>query len=76
MKKRGISKSEVLSCIRSPDKIERLNDLIRSIKKINEKVLVVIHRVEDKNIIIITLYRSSKISKYLTNDKYYLKNLC
>jgi len=70
MKKRGISKSEVLSCIRSPDKIERLNDLIRSIKKINEKVLVVIHRVEDKNIIIITLYRSSKISKYLTNDKY------
>jgi len=48
MKKRGISKSEVLSCIRSPDKIERLNDLIRSIKKINEKVLVVIHRVEDK----------------------------
>ena len=76
MKKRGISKSEVLSCIRSPDKIERLNDLIRSIKKINEKVLVVIHRVEDKNIIIITLYRSSKISKYLTNDNYYLKNLC
>ena len=70
MKKRGISKSEVLSCIRSPDKIEKLNDLIRSIKKINEKVLVVIHRVEDKNIIIITLYRSSKISKYLTNDKY------
>ncbi len=70
MKKRGISKSEVLSCIRSPDKIERLNDLIRSIKKINEKVLVVIHRVEDKNIIIITLYRSSKISKYLTNDNY------
>jgi len=70
MKKRGISKSEVLSCIRSPDKIERLNDLIRSIKKINEKVLVVIHRVEDKNIIIITLYRNSKISKYLTNDKY------
>ena len=70
MKKRGISKSEVLSCIRSPDKIERLNDLIRSIKKINEKVLVVIHRVEDKNIIIITLYRSSKISKYLTDDNY------
>jgi len=70
MKKRGISKSEVLSCIRSPDKIEKLNDLMRSIKKINEKVLVVIHRVEDKNIIIITLYRSSKISKYLTNDKY------
>jgi len=70
MKKRGISKSEVLSCIRFPDKIEKLNDLMRSIKKINEKVLVVIHRVENKNIIIITLYRSSKTSKYLTNDKY------
>lgn len=70
MKKRGISKSEVLSCIRSPDKIERLNDLIRSIKKINEKVLVVIHRVEDKNFIIITVYKSSKISKYLLDHKY------
>ena len=70
MKKRGISKDEVLSCIKSPDKIERLNDLIRSIKKINEKVLVVIHRVEGKNFIIITVYRSSKISKYLTDNKY------
>ncbi len=66
MRKRGITKSEVYSCIKNPDKIEALNDTVRAVKRIDNKVLVVIYRHEGGSVLVITAYKSSKVKKYLS----------
>ncbi|MCR6691900.1 MAG: hypothetical protein MRT15_05895 [archaeon YNP-LCB-003-016] len=47
------------------DKISKLNDLYRAVKREDDKVLVVIYRKSNYEDIIITAYRSSKKGKYL-----------
>jgi len=65
MRQRGISKELVALCVQSPDKKEEVGGVYRCVRKINDKVIVVICRQEDDKIIVITSYLSSKIRKYL-----------
>ncbi|MGC8933290.1 MAG: hypothetical protein C0200_00070 [Thermoproteota archaeon] len=65
MKVRGIDRAEVVSCITNPDKIEKLDETFRAVKKADNKVLVVLCRMENAKMIIITAYSSSKVHKYL-----------
>ncbi len=66
MIERGISRDMVERCLDNPDKRIQ-NEELRAVKKINEKVLVVIYRVEKGDRLVITAFISSKISKYLHN---------
>ncbi len=66
MHQRGISKDYVEACLRDPDKNERLSDdTYRCIKKLNNKVLIVICRKIGDLVLVVTTYTSSKIHKYL-----------
>ena len=65
MRQRGISKELVELCLKNPDKREELEGVYRCVKKINNKVVVVIYRQESGMIIVITTYLSSKLHKYL-----------
>ena len=64
VRQRGISREEVESCLRSPGRIVR-GRVSRCVKRLNNKALVVIFRVENDAIIVITAYRTSKLQKYL-----------
>lgn len=70
IKHRRISRNEVITCITNPDKIERTEEIIRAIRKINHQVLVAYYRLEDENIIIITAYKSSRLNRYLRVEEY------
>ena len=65
IRQRGIDKKLIVLCIQKPDKSEELEEAYRSIKKIDNKVVVVIYRREDNKVIVITAYISSKLDKYL-----------
>ncbi len=66
MCQRGIERGLVEECLRKPDKEECLSsNVYKCVKRINEKVIVVIYKQEDNTIVIITAYISSKIHKYL-----------
>jgi hypothetical protein len=65
MKHRKISRDEVLSCLRNPDRASKLNDIYRAVKREDGRVLVVIYRRSDNESVVITVYRSSKKSKYI-----------
>ena len=65
IRQRGIVKKLIDLCIQKPDKSEELEEAYRSIKKIDNKVVVVIYRREDNKVIVITAYISSKLDKYL-----------
>ncbi|GEM_PF-1654683 len=59
MAQRGISREEVEKCIRSPDGLIR-GEVVRALKDMGVKVLVVVYRVEDERILVITAFKSSK----------------
>ena len=65
IRQRGIDKKLIVLCIQKPDKSEELEEAYRSIKKIDNKVVVVIYRREDDKVVVITAYISSKLDKYL-----------
>ncbi len=52
-------------CLQRPDRDEELGEARRCIKKIDDKILVVIYKRENEKIVVITAYISSKIRKYL-----------
>jgi hypothetical protein len=65
MKIRGISESIISDIVNKPEKM--MNDLQGNIiaqKKIDEYLYRVIYRKENTNRIVITAYKTSKISKY------------
>ncbi len=64
MKQRGISREEVETCLNNPDKIIKDKES-KYIKKLNDKALIVVFRMEADVIIVITAYRASKLHKYL-----------
>jgi len=66
MKERRISKDIVEQCLDNPDKLIQGEEM-RAVKKINEKVLVVIYKVEKADKLVITAFVSSRISKYLSD---------
>ncbi len=63
---RGITFEEVRHCVLNPDR-ELVEDGVRkAIKKMNDRVLIVVYRFEnDDTILVITAYKSSKVEKYL-----------
>ncbi len=65
MKQRGIDKELIEECLENPDRTLLKEDTYRCIKKINDKVLVVIYRENDDTILIITAFVSTKTRKYL-----------
>ncbi len=65
MRQRGIDKKLVSLCIQNPDKDEVLEGVRRCIKRIDNKVIIVVYRREDDKFIVITAYLSSKLNKYL-----------
>ncbi len=65
IRQRGIDRELIILCIQNPDKSERLENIYRCVKKVNDKVIVVFYDKKDDKIIVITAYLSSKIHKYL-----------
>ena len=65
MRQRGITVYEVDECLKSPDIVLR-NDVYKAVKKLNNKLLVVVYRVLNEEKLIITAYKTSKIKKYLS----------
>ena len=65
IRQRGISKELVILCIQNPDKSEELKGVYRCIKRINNKVIIVIYKRENDRFIVVTAYLSSKLHKYL-----------
>ena len=65
IRKRGINREAVELCLNKPDNINKLNDIYRAVKKLNKHILIVAYRFEEKNILVITVFKSSKIRKYL-----------
>ncbi len=63
IRQRGISRKLVELCLQNPDRDEELVETNRCVKKINDRVIVVIYKKEDENFIIITAYLSSKLRK-------------
>ena len=66
IRQRGINKKLIVLCIQKPDRSEELEGAYRSIKKIDNKVIVVIYRKKDDKVVVITAYISSKVQKYLS----------
>ncbi|RLE81577.1 MAG: hypothetical protein DRJ36_01225 [Thermoprotei archaeon] len=64
MKQRGITIDQVKSCLEKPDKIIE-NEVLKAIKKIDNKILVVCYKKAGEEAVIITAYITSKIKKYL-----------
>lgn len=64
IRQRGISREEVEACLNNPDKIIENNET-KCIKKLGNKALIVVYRMEAGAIIVITAYRTSKLHKYL-----------
>ncbi len=65
MKQRKIDRTLIENCLTNSDKVEHEYDVYKCIKRINDKVLVVIYKRENKNILVITCFKSTKIQKYL-----------
>ena len=65
IKQRGIYKELVEECLEKPDRTLLEEDTYRCIKKINDRVLVVIYRKDNDTILVITAFVSTKTHKYL-----------
>jgi len=65
MRQREISKELIVQCIQNPDKSEELKEVYRCIKRINNKVIIVVYKRENDKFIVVTAYLSSKLHKYL-----------
>ncbi len=65
MKVRGISSEEVVSCLEQPDKVDQEGGVVIVKRQKGSYVYILITREESDSIKIITLYKSSKVKKYL-----------
>ena len=64
MRQRGISREEVEACLNNPDRIIKDKEF-KCVKRLNNKALIVVYRIEADATIVITAYRTSKLHKYL-----------
>ncbi len=64
MRQRGISREEIEACLNNPDKIIENNES-KCVKKLNDKALIVVYKLEADTVIVITAYHTSKLHKYL-----------
>jgi len=65
LRERKFSKNIIKECIENPLKIISEDNIKRVIKKLNDKLLIVVYRIENGTFIIITAYTTSKVEKYL-----------
>ncbi len=65
MKQRRISIEEIRNCLKFPDKMIIEHGICKCIRKVDNKVIIVVFRKEDNKIIVITTYKSSRVAKYL-----------
>ena len=68
IRQRGIEKKLITLCIREPDKSEQLEEVRKCVKRIDDKVIIVVYREGHDEILVITAYLSSKIHKYLAES--------
>lgn len=64
MRQRGITREEVEACLTNPDKVIEGKGF-KFVKKLNDKALIVVYRMESDVIMVMTAYRTSKLRKYL-----------
>ncbi len=64
MKQRGISVQEVERCLEDPDRTVE-NEEAKAVRKLNDKLLVVVYKKLDREKLVITAYKTSKIKRYL-----------
>lgn len=64
MKQRAIDKELIEECLKNPDKTLLKEGTYRCVKKI-DKALVVIYRINNDAILVITAFMSTKTHKYL-----------
>ncbi|MEM1575723.1 MAG: DUF4258 domain-containing protein [Nitrososphaerota archaeon] len=65
IRERNLSKDIIKECIENPLKLISENNIKRVIRKMNNKLFVVIYKIENEKFIVITAYIISKIEKYL-----------
>jgi hypothetical protein len=65
MRQRNLTANLIRECVLKPNKILKLNDARRAIKKLNDKVLITVYRALNNEALIITAYTTSRVSKYL-----------
>ncbi len=68
IRQRDIEKKLIMLCIREPGKSEQLEEVRKCVKRIDDKVIIVVYREEHDEILVITAYLSSKIHKYLAES--------
>ncbi|RLE57477.1 MAG: hypothetical protein DRJ40_02900 [Thermoprotei archaeon] len=58
--------TEVEDCLQRPDAVLSEDEVKKAvkIKKLDDKVLVVVYRVLNNKILVITVYKSSRVRKY------------
>jgi len=66
MRQRGIEKKLVEQCLGAPDKDEEIEDVRRCVKRLGDRVLVVIYKPVNDTLIVITAYMTTKVYKYLS----------
>ncbi len=64
MKQRGISVDDVRSAVNAPDRVIT-NGETKFLKRIGKRALVVIARHINGEVVVITAFKTSKVSKYL-----------
>lgn len=65
LRERKFSKNTIKECIENPLKIISEDNIKRVIKKLNDKLLIVVYKIENETFIVITAYTTSKVEKYL-----------
>ncbi len=65
MRQGGIDRELVVLCIQNLDKSEELEGVRRCVKRINNRVIIVIYKRENDKFIVVITYLSSKLHKYL-----------
>jgi hypothetical protein len=65
MRQRSIERSLVEQCLGNPDKDEEVEGVRRCVKRVGNRVLVVIYRSVNDTLVVITAFITSKVNKYL-----------
>ncbi|NPA86986.1 MAG: DUF4258 domain-containing protein [Candidatus Diapherotrites archaeon] len=65
MKERGIAIYEVKLVVSKPDSVIKQGDQVKFVKIVEGKAIVVVGRYISGELLIITTFRTSKLSKYL-----------
>ncbi|MDW7977973.1 MAG: DUF4258 domain-containing protein [Candidatus Caldarchaeum sp.] len=68
IEERKISRKTVENALANPDKKIQHQSITKAIKRINNKVIVVVYKIAENKPIVITAFISSKTEKYLAGE--------